>query len=135
MSITNMEIKFSKYGITTADQPRKELYGIIAVLQHDNQKKKQRIYLENFIRDKKSLKRAFAGETFIAVQVDEQFYVHDMKGILQGAVSTAEHGNLVQVNENSFILCKDKTITWISDKSEVLNSRELTEMEYKSLFG
>lgn len=135
MKITNMEIQFSEIGITAAGQPRKATYMIVAVLQFDNQKKKRRVYLRSIISDKKSVKLAVAGETFLAVQVKEVLNVYDLEGNLQGAISTMVFGNPIQINKDGFILCKDKTITWITDKGEVSKSRELTEDEYKELFG
>ena len=48
MSITNLEIKFSKVGIHSASQPSQANYMPVAVLQFDNQPKKKRIYLEAF---------------------------------------------------------------------------------------
>ncbi len=133
MSITSMEIKFSNIGINTADQPRKVNYIPVAVLGFDNCTKKKRVYLDVFIRDKKSVKEALAGETFIVLLVDDEFHVFDLEGKLQGKVSSTEYGDPVQINEDSFILCKDRTVTWITDKGEVLKARELTEEEYQAL--
>ena len=133
MSITSMEIKFSNIGINTADQPRKVNYIPVAVLGFDNCSKKKRVYLDVFLCDKKSVKQALAGETFIVLFIDDEFHVFNLEGKLQGKVSSTEYGVPVQVNEDSFILCKDRTATWITNKVEVLKARELTEEEYQAL--
>ena len=133
MSITSMEIKFSNIGITTANQPRKMYYIPVVVLGFDNRTIKKRVYLNMFVHDKKSVKQTLAGETFIVVLVDHEFNVFDLEGQLQGKVSSTKYGVPVQVNKESFILCKDRTVTWITDKGDVLKARELTEEEYQAL--
>ncbi len=131
MSITSMEIKFSNIGINTANQSRKIYYIPVIVLGFDSCTKKKRVYLDIFLRDKKSVKEALAGETFIVILVDHEFNVFDLEGKLQGKVSSTEYGVPVQINEDSFILCKDRTVTWITDKGNVLKARELTEEDIK----
>lgn len=131
MSITSMEIKFSNIGINTANQSRKIYYIPVIVLGFDSCTKKKRVYLDIFLRDKKSVKEALAGETFIVILVDHEFNVFDLEGKLQGTVSSTEYGVPVQINEDSFILCKDRTVTWITDKGNVLKARELTEEDIK----
>ena len=133
MSITSIEIKFSKVGVHSIDQPRKVNYIPVAVLQFDNLPKKKRIYLDGFLSDKKSVKQVLAGETFIALKIDDDFIIYDLEGSRQGQVSAKEYGKLFQVNENSFILCKDRTVTWINDRGKVVQSRELTNEEYKKI--
>lgn len=133
MSITSMEIKFSNIGINTANQSRKIYYIPVIVLGFDSCTKKKRVYLDIFLRDKKSVKEALAGETFIVILVDHEFNVFDLEGKLQGTVSSTEYGVPVQINEDSFILCKDRTVTWITNKGDVLKARELTEEEHQAL--
>ena len=91
------------------------------------------MYLDIFLRDKKSVKEALAEETFIVILVDHEFNVFDLEGKLQGKVFSTEYGVPVQINEDSFILCKDRTVTWITDKGNVLKARELTEEEHQAL--
>lgn len=91
------------------------------------------MYLYIFLRNKKSVKEALAGETFIVILVDHEFNVFDLEGKLQGKVSSTEYGVPVQINEDSFILCKDRTVTWITNKGDVLKARELTEEEHQAL--
>ena len=131
MSITSMEIKFSNIGINTANQSRKIYYIPVIVLGFDSCTKKKRVYLDIFLRNKESVKEALAGETFIVILVDHEFNVFDLEGKLQGKVSSTEYGVPVQINEDSFILCKDRTVTWITDKGNVLKARELTEEDIK----
>lgn len=133
MSITSIEIKFSKVGINRIDQPHKVNYIPVAVLQFDNLPKKKRIYLDGLLSDKKSVKQVLAGETFIALKIDDDFIVYDLEGSRQGQVSAKEYGELIQVNENSFILCKDRTVTWINDCGKVIQSRELSDEEYENI--
>lgn len=133
MSINSMEIKFSKIGITTANQPRKVYYIPVVVLGFDNRTVKKRVYLNTLVHNKKSVKQTLAGETFIAVLIDNEFNVFDLEGQLQGKVSSTKYGVPVQVNEKSFILWKDRTVTWITNKGDVLKARELTEEEYQAL--
>ena len=57
MSITSMEIKFSNIGINTANQSRKIYYIPVIVLGFDSCTKKKRVYLDIFLRDKRSLSR------------------------------------------------------------------------------
>ena len=128
-----MEIKFSNIGINTANQPRKIYYIPVIVLGFDSCTKKKRVYLDILLRNKKSVKEALAGETFIVILVDHEFNVFDLEGKLQGKVSSTEYGVPVQINENSFILCKDRTVTWITNKGDVLKARELTEEEHQAL--
>ena len=70
---------------------------------------------------------------FIVILVDHEFNVFDLEGKLQGKVSSTEYGVPVQINEDSFILCKDRTVTWITNKGDVLKARELTEEEHQAL--
>ena len=128
-----MEIKFSNIGINTANQPQKIYYIPVIVLGFDSCTKKKRVYLDIFLRNKKSVKEALAGETFIVILVDHEFNVFDLEGKLQGKVSSTEYGVPVQINEDSFILCKDRTVTWITNKGDVLKARELTEEEHQAL--
>lgn len=97
-----------------------------------NQKKK-RIYLSSILSDKKSIKEVIAGDTFICLKIDGDYKVYNLDGELQGNLSSEEYGNLLQVNEDSFILLKDSVITLINDKGEVAGSRELTEEELKTI--
>lgn len=133
MSIRNLEIKFSKVGIHTANHPSQTNYMPVAVLQFDNQPKRKRVYLEGLLSDKKSVKQVFAGETFIVLLINDDFHIYDLGGAMQGTVSINEYGELMQINKSSFVLCKEKTATWISAKGTVQGSRELTDEEYKSL--
>lgn len=134
MSITNLEIKFSKVGIHTANQPSQTNYMPVAVLQFDNQPKRKRVYLEGLLSDKKSVKQVFAGETFIVLLINSDFHIYDLGGSIQGTVSIHEYGELIQINKSSFVLCKKKTATWISEKGMVQGSRELTDEEYKLFY-
>lgn len=135
MGITNLELKFSKVGVTdtVSNQSRKVRYIPVVVVQFENQPKKKRIYLEGFIFDKKSVKHVIAGETYIALLVNEVFFIYDLEGRKQGTVFANDYGELIQINEDSFILCKDRVITWVNDKGKIVNSRELTDEEYQSL--
>ena len=133
MSITSMEIKFSKIGVNAPGKPRKVIYIPVAVLQFDKLPTKKKISLEVLLPDKKSVKQAIAGETFIALRIDDDFCVYDLDGKRQGQVPVGEYGELIQVNENSFILCKDRTITWINDHGKIIKSREVTGEEYDNI--
>ena len=82
MSITSIEIKFSKVGVHSIDQPRKVNYIPVAVLQFDNLPKKKRIYLDGFLSDKKSVKQILASETFIALKIDAETTRNFETGIL-----------------------------------------------------
>lgn len=133
MKITNLELKFSKIGVNTLSQPRKECYMPVVVVKYENQPKKKRIYLDDYISDKKSVKHLIAGETFIALLINEEFIIYDFEGRKQGSIIAKDYGELIQVNEDSFILCKDRVITCINDKGVIVKSRELTDEEYQSL--
>ncbi len=130
MRIVSMEVKFSKIGMTRINQPRQVCYMPVAVIQFEGGSKKKRIYLQGVISNKKSVKQVFAGETFIALLIDDDFRIYDIDGNISGQVSANDYGQLIQVNEDSFVLLKDRTATWISDKGEVIKSRELTEEEF-----
>ena len=73
MRITNLELKFSKIGINTLSQARKECYMPVVVIKYENQPKKKRIYLDDYISDKKSVKHLIAGETYISLLINEEF--------------------------------------------------------------
>lgn len=133
MRITNLELKFSKIGVNTLSQPRKECYMPVVVVKYENQPKKKRIYLDDYISDKKSVKHLIAGETFIALLINEEFTIYDLEGRKQGSIIAKDYGELIQVNEDSFILCKDRVITCINDKGAIVKSRKLTDEEYQSL--
>ena len=133
MRITNLELKFSKIGVNTLSQPRKECYMPVVVVKYENQPKKKRIYLDDYISDKKSVKHLIAGETYIALLINEEFFIYDLEGRKQGSIIAKDYGELIQVNEDSFILCKDRVITCINDKGAIVKSRELTDEEYQSL--
>ena len=133
MRITNLELKFSKIGVNTLSQPRKACYMPVVVVKYENQPKKKRIYLDDYISDKKSVKHLIAGETFIALLINEEFIIYDLEGRKQGSIIAKDYGELIQVNEDSFILCKDRVITCINDKGAIVKSRELTDEEYQSL--
>ena len=133
MKITNLELKFSKIGINTLSQPRKECYMPVVVVKYDSQPKKKRIYLNDYISDKKSVKHLIAGETYISLLINEEFIIYDLEGRKQGSIIAKDYGELIQVNEDSFILCKDRVITCINDKGAIVKSRELTDEEYQSL--
>ena len=133
MRITNLELKFSKIGINTLSQPRMECYMPVVVVKYENQAKKKRIYLDDYISDKKSVKRLIAGETYIALLINEEFFIYDLEGRKQGSIIAKDYGELIQVDEDSFILCKDRVITCINDKGVTVKSRELTDEEYQFL--
>lgn len=133
MRITNLELKFSKIGINTLSQARKECYMPVVVIKYENQPKKKRIYLDDYISDKKSVKHLIAGETYIALLINEEFFIYDLEGRKQGSIIAKDYGELIQVNEDSFILCKDRVAFCINDKGAIVKSRELTDEEYQSL--
>ena len=93
-----------------------------------NRKRKE--FILRLLPDKKSVKQVFAGETFIVLRVDDDFRIYDLAGAIQGTASINEYGELIQINKSSFVLCKKKTDTWISDKGTVQGSRELTDEKY-----
>lgn len=47
MGIINLQLKFSKIGVNSLNQPRKVCYMPIAVIQFENQSKKKRIQFED----------------------------------------------------------------------------------------
>lgn len=133
MGIQSIEIKFSKIGVNQMGAKRSAIYMLVAVVQFEGIAKKKRIYLSSFVADKKSIKHVIAGDTFICLLIDDEYKVHNMEGDLVGNVSSEEYGSLLQVNEDSFILMKDSTITLINDKGEIIGSRLLTEEELQRI--
>lgn len=138
MGIQSIEIKFSKIGVNQMGAnpnkvQRSVIYMLVAVVQFEGIAKKKRIYLSSFVADKKSIKHVIAGDTFICLLINDEYKVHNMEGDLVGNVSSEEYGSLLQVNEDSFILMKDSTITLINDKGEIIGSRLLTEEELQRI--
>lgn len=138
MGIQSLEIKFSKIGVNQVNGKQDKIEKIstyipVAVVQFDGESKKKRVYLSSIVSDKKSIKEVIAGDTFICLKIDGDYKVYNLDGELQGNISSEEYGNLLQVNEDSFILLKDSVITLINDKGEVTGSRELTEEELKTI--
>ena len=132
MHSTSAKITFKKIGITVPGLPRKVSYFPVVNIEYDNEKKKCQICLMDLIADKKSIKHLLIGKTFIAIQVSDEFRVLNMEGKKVCSVSADEYGeDLVAICEDSFVLRKDKTITWIDDKAEVIKSHSLTEEELK----
>lgn len=132
MNSTSAKITFKKIGITEPGLPRKVCYFPVVNIEYDNEKKKCQICLMDLIADKKSIKHLLIGKTFIAIQVSDEFRVFNMEGKKVGSVSADEYGEeLVAICEDGFVLRKDKTITWIDDKAEVIKSHSLTEEELK----
>lgn len=138
MGIQSLEIKFSKIGVNQVNGKQDKIEKIstyipVAVVQFDGESKKKRVYLSSIVSDKKSIKEVIAGDTFICLKIDGDYKVYNQDGELQGNISSEEYGNLLQVNEDSFIFLKDSVITLINDKGEVTGSRELTEEELKTI--
>lgn len=138
MGIQSVEIKFSKIGVNqrcaNQDKVQKSVtYMLVAVVQFEGVAKKKRIYLSSFVADKKSVKHVIAGDTFICLLINDEYKVHNMEGDLVGNVSFEKYGSLLQVNEDSFILMKESTITLINDKGEVVGSRLLKEEELQRI--
>lgn len=139
MGIQSIEIKFSKIGVNQLVSEQGKIQKSItyipvaAVLFEGESKKKKKIYLSSVVSDKKSIKQVIAGDTFICLQVNAEYKVHNLDGDLQGSVSAEEYGNLLQVNEDSFILLKGSAIALINDKGEVAGSRMLTEEELRTI--
>ena len=132
MNSTSAKITFKKIGITVPGLPRKVSYFPVVNIEYDNEKKKCQICLMDLIADKKSIKHLLMGKTFIVIQVSDEFRVFNMEGKKVGSVSADEYGEeLVAICEDGFVLRKDKTITWIDDKAEVIKSHSLTEEELK----
>lgn len=134
MGIQSLEIKFSKIGVNqlscNQDKIKRNVtYMPVAVVLFEDESKKKRIYLSSIVSDKKSITQVIAGETFICLQIDAEYKVHNLNGDLLGSISSEEYGNLLQVNEDSFILLKESNITFINDKGEVVGSRMLSEEE------
>lgn len=125
------KIKFLKIRINSTEQPIH--YVPVAVMGSDNSTEKENVYLQVILLDKMSVKEAHGGGTFILLLIDTDFHVFDLRGTLHGTFSSTEYGVLIQVNEDNFILCKDRTATWITDKGKVLKVRDLTEEEYQAL--
>ena len=138
MGIQSIEIKFSKIGVNQLDSEQGKIqksitYIPVAAVLFEGESKKKKIYLSSVVSDKKSIKQVIAGDTFICLQVNAEYNVHNLDGDLQGSVSAEEYGNLLQVNEDSFILLKGSAITLINDKGEVAGSRMLTEEELRTI--
>lgn len=138
MGIQSIEIKFSKIGVNQLDSEQGKIqksitYIPVAAVLFEGESKKKKIYLSSVVSDKKSIKQVIAGDTFICLQVNAEYKVHNLDGDLQGSVSAEEYGNLLQVNEDSFILLKGSAIALINDKGEVAGSRMLTEEELRTI--
>lgn len=138
MGILSLEIKFSKIGVnqlsSNQDKIQKSVtYIPVAVVQFEGESKKKRIYLSSIVSDKKSIKQVVVGDTFICLQIDDEYKVYNLDGVLQGSIPSEKYGSLLQVNENSFILLKESTITIINDKGEVAGSRMLNEEELSAI--
>lgn len=138
MGIQSIEIKFSKIGVNQLDSNQgKILKGItympVAAVQFEGESKKKRIYLSSMVSDKKIIKQVIGGDTFICLQINDEYKVYNLDGALQGSISSVEYGNLLQVNEDSFILLKGSLITLINDKGEIVGSRMLNEEELNTI--
>lgn len=132
MNPTDAKITFKEIGINVHGLPRKACYFPVVNIEYDNEKKKCQIRLLDLIADKKSIKHLLIGKTFIALQISDEFRVYNMEGKKVGSVSAEKYGEeLVSICEDGFVLRKDRTITWIDDKAEVIRSRCLTEEELK----
>lgn len=123
---------FSKLGVNGVDAKRKVNYIPLAVIKFEDETKKK-VYLSSIVSDKKSIKQVTAGDTFICLLIDEEYKVYNLDGELQGSISSSEYGTLLKVNDDSFILLKETTITFINDKGEVSGSRKLTENELNAI--
>lgn len=132
MNPTGAKITFKKIGITVPGLPRKVCYFPVVNIEYDIEKKKCQICLIDLIADKKSIKHLLIGKTFIALQFSDEFRVFNMEGKKVGSVSADKYGDeLVTICKDGFVLRKDRTITWIDDKAEVIKSHYLTEEKLK----
>lgn len=137
MGIQSLEIKFSKIGVNQLSFIRAKFKKVLPTFLlplfclRVNQRRRSISLV--FISDKKSIKQVIAGDTFICLQINDEYKVHNLDGDFQGSVSAEEYGNLLQVNEDSFILLKGSAITLINDKGEVAGSRMLTEEELRTI--
>ena len=125
----SVEIEFSKVRSHSANQLCQERFFPVAVLWRCDYCYK--IRLEGTLSDKKSVKKIIASETFIALLVDHEFCIYNLKGAIQKTVSTLKYGKLIHVNKNFFVFCKGRTLTWISNKGMIQSRRLLTGEEYK----
>lgn len=138
MGLQSLEIKFSKIGVNQLSCNQGKIqksvtYIPVATVLFEG-KSKKKIYLSSIVSDKKSIKQVIAGDTFICLQINDEYKVHNLDGDFKGSVSAEEYGNLLQVNEDSFILLKGSAITLIKDKGEVAGSRMLTEEELRTIY-
>ncbi len=132
MELTDIKITFKKFGLNVPNSHRKVCYFPVINLEYDNCTKKTSICLRDMITDKSSIHRIVLGETYISLQIDNEFRVFNKKGEKIGSVKIDEYGDLFKSNKNSFILRKDRALTWISDKAEVIKTHYLKEKLLKT---
>lgn len=127
MELTDVKITFKKFGLHVSNSHRKACYFPVVTLEYDNCTKKIPICLMDMITDTKSIQRIVLGETYISLQIDNEFRIFNKKGKKMGSVKIDEYGDLFKINKNSFIFRKDGVLTWINDKSQVIKTHYLKE--------
>ena len=110
------------------------LYMPMATIDYnESNKKKQSVYLDvdDKMIKKDYFKSLIIGLSFFAGVTADQYIIFDEDGKRTGTTSIVEVGELIQVNEDSFICLKGRLASWIGINGSIIKSRDLTDEELK----
>ena len=125
------KVGYSSIGITTsAGQGRKVIYIPLIYIDCDEKgEKKRKVHLQQFVPNKKYYTNWIEGKSFIGGITADSYHFFDEEGKLTGNIAIEDVGKVFQVNEDSIICLKGKTIYKVEPTGDIAESRELTSEE------
>lgn len=135
MSIYHItKISYSKIGMTKAGEKRKVFYIPVIHINHDEKgSNKSTVYLDQMVPNKKYYKGWLEGKTFIGGITADFYDFFNEEGKRTGGIAFDKVGKVIQVNEDSIICLKGKTIYQVEPTGNISGSRDLTEEEMAQL--
>ena len=135
MSIKKVKLTMSRVGVHSLNAKTVLYMPMVTIDYNESDKKKQSVYLDvdNRLVEKNYFKGMIVCHSFFAGITEDQYLIYDEDGKRTGTTSIKEVGELIQVNEDSFICLKDKLASWIDVNGSLIKSRDLTDGELKML--
>ena len=135
MKIKKVKVTMSRIGITTMDAPRRVFYMPLAKIDYmEKEHRSQTVHLDQvFIPDKKFFKGWIIGLSYFVGVTENSYQIYDENGNRTGTANIEKVGTPIQVNEDDFVCLKGRIASWINRNGECVDSRELTDEEYRTV--
>lgn len=133
MTIKDVKVTMSRIGITSSDTPRKIMYMPIAKISYNESKKSFTKFLDGTFVKKDHFQGYIIGKAYFVGITKDEYLIYNEVGERIGSVKIETVGRPIEAHEEYFVCLKDKTISGINPKGEIIATKELSDNELKNL--